>query len=88
MNYFFCFQITFDVYPHVFRRLPYSGHFGHGHFGQNRFRKRGHCSLYINNIYIIVADFDNAFSILTILTLTVLTAQKRNIFWRSIREPQ
>jgi hypothetical protein len=33
------------------------------------------CSLYINiNIYIIVADFDNQFSILTILTLTTLTA--------------
>ena len=35
-------------------------------FGQNRFRERGHCSLYINiNIYIIVADFDSQFSILT-----------------------
>jgi hypothetical protein len=42
-----------------------------------------------------VADFDNAFSILTILTLTILTAQmlqianaKMKVFWRSIREPQ
>ena len=35
-------------------------------FGQNQFRERGHCSLYINiNIYIIVADFDSQFSILT-----------------------
>jgi hypothetical protein len=24
MKYFFCFQITFDVYPYVFRRLPVS----------------------------------------------------------------
>jgi hypothetical protein len=47
------------------------GQSGHGHFGQNGFRERGHCSLYINKfIYIIVADFDNAFSILTILTMT------------------
>ena len=35
-------------------------------FGQNQFRERGHCSLYINiNIYIIVADYDSQFSILT-----------------------
>ena len=35
-------------------------------FGQNQFRERCHCSLYINiYIYIIVADFDSQFSILT-----------------------
>ena len=50
--------------------------FGQGHFGHFRFRERGHCSLYINIKYLyIVADFDSLFSILTILTLTIMTAK-------------
>ena len=51
-------------------------------FGQNQFRERGHCSLYINiNIYIIVADFDSLFSILTKMTMTTLTATRPRFFY-------
>ena len=60
----------------------HSGHFGQGQNGQNRFRERGHCSLYINiNIYIIVADFDSLFSILTKMTMTTLTATRPRFFY-------
>jgi hypothetical protein len=63
-------------------RVAFSGHFGQGQNGQNRFRERGHCSLYINiNIYIIVADFDSLFSILTKMTMTTLTATRPRFFY-------
>ena len=66
----------------AFYHFTICGHFGQGQNGQNRFRERGHCSLYINiNIYIIVADFDSLFSILTKMTMTTLTATRPRFFY-------
>ena len=54
------------IREHKLRKRQKRGQNGQGHFGHFRFRKRGHCSLYINiYIYNIVAvltasvfDFD------------------------------
>ena len=61
-----------EGYQQIVTKCGQNGQGQNGHF---RFRERGHCSLYINNVYIIVEDIDSLFSILTNDQMTKMTAQ-------------
>ena len=77
-----CSPCTFSHEDSMFRIVVFVLVIWSRSFGQNQFRERGHCSLYINiNIYIIVADFDSLFSILTKMTMTTLTATRPRFFY-------
>ncbi len=54
------------------------GHFGHGHFGQTRFRKAKSVTIYNKNFIIIVSRKRHPIFNLTNLTLTNLTTLKKN----------